>query len=69
MSKLSFLSDSCIIYDPPSADGYESFQNAVPVWQSASRATTRTAFHAVNKTRDTFSLKPFFSIISPFKTK
>lgn len=68
MSKLSFLSDSCIIYDPPSTDGYESIQNNISVWQSASRATTRTAFHTVNKTRNIFSLKPFFSI-SPFKTK
>lgn len=68
MSKLSFLSDSCIIYDPPSADGYESIQKNVSLWRSAACSTTWTASHAVNKVMNTLSPKPFFSIVSPFKT-
>lgn len=59
MSKLSFLSDLCIINDPPSTDGYESIQKNVSVWQSTPCSTKRTVFHTINKTISRLALKPF----------
>lgn len=68
MSKLSFLSDLCIINDPPSTDGYESIQKTF-LCDRVHHAPQNGLFsHTINKTINILSLKPSFSTLSAFKT-